>query len=114
MYSEVDFLRFNEFYLNALAGEGIGIYDVLYAPDFDEAVLPMYRSDLSFRKPAPGMLYAAARRHNLDLPRSILIGDKESDLEAAEAAGVSGVIYEGENFASFIDQHLETFRRIVG
>jgi D-glycero-D-manno-heptose 1,7-bisphosphate phosphatase len=40
------------------------------------------------RKPAPGMLLQAARELNLDLGASLLIGDSESDLGAAEAAGV--------------------------
>lgn len=40
------------------------------------------------RKPAPGMLLAAARELNLDLGASLLIGDSETDIGAAEAAGV--------------------------
>jgi D-glycero-D-manno-heptose 1,7-bisphosphate phosphatase len=40
------------------------------------------------RKPAPGMLIAAATEHGLDLKRSILIGDKPSDVEAGTRAGV--------------------------
>lgn len=40
------------------------------------------------RKPAPGMLLAARAELDLDLGRSLLIGDSESDLAAAEAAGV--------------------------
>jgi D-glycero-D-manno-heptose 1,7-bisphosphate phosphatase len=113
-YTETAFLRFNEFYLRALAEKSIAILDVFYAPDYEEAKLPVYRADLSFRKPAAGMLFASARRHSLDLNRSLLIGDKETDMQAAEAAGVTGVLFEGQNFASFIDQRLETFRKIVG
>ncbi len=44
------------------------------------------------RKPAPGMLLQAARDLDLDLPRSWLIGDALSDLEAARAAGVRGIL----------------------
>jgi len=40
------------------------------------------------RKPAPGMLLQARDELGLDLERSLLIGDSESDLAAAEAAGV--------------------------
>jgi len=113
-YSETAFLQFNEFYLKALAEESISILDVFYAPDYEDAKLSVYRADLSFRKPAAGMLFAAARRHRLDLNRSLLIGDKATDIQAGEVAGVTGVLFEEENFASFIDQRLETFRRIVG
>jgi D,D-heptose 1,7-bisphosphate phosphatase len=40
------------------------------------------------RKPAPGMIFRAARELNLSLPDSILVGDKPSDIKAARAAGV--------------------------
>jgi D-glycero-D-manno-heptose 1,7-bisphosphate phosphatase len=40
------------------------------------------------RKPAPGMLIAAARKHDIDLARSIFYGDSDTDEQAARAAGV--------------------------
>jgi D-glycero-D-manno-heptose 1,7-bisphosphate phosphatase len=39
------------------------------------------------RKPRPGMLVAAARRLNIDLTRSYLVGDAVSDVQAALAVG---------------------------
>jgi histidinol-phosphate phosphatase family protein len=44
------------------------------------------------RKPAPGLLQDAARELDLDLARSIMIGDKDSDLEAGRAAGCGLVV----------------------
>jgi len=43
------------------------------------------------RKPKPGMVEKALARHNIDPKRSVMIGDKWRDLEAAEAAGVKGI-----------------------
>ncbi|HEV2046266.1 MAG TPA: HAD family hydrolase [Chthoniobacterales bacterium] len=40
------------------------------------------------RKPAPGMVLQAARDHDVDLPRSFFIGDKEIDAECGHNAGV--------------------------
>ena len=40
------------------------------------------------RKPATGMIVAAAREHQLDLSRSFLVGDKETDVECGRNAGV--------------------------
>lgn len=40
------------------------------------------------RKPAPGMLLQTAKEHDIALSRSVLIGDKESDVQAGMAAGV--------------------------
>lgn len=40
------------------------------------------------RKPAPGLILAAARIHDVDLSASILIGDQQRDIDAGAAAGV--------------------------
>jgi D-glycero-D-manno-heptose 1,7-bisphosphate phosphatase len=44
------------------------------------------------RKPKPGMLFEAQRDFNLDLSRTLLIGDDERDAEAAELAGCPAVL----------------------
>lgn len=43
------------------------------------------------RKPGPGMLLAAARKHNIDLPRSFMVGDRWRDIGAGQAAGCATV-----------------------
>lgn len=45
------------------------------------------RADCPCRKPKPGMLLAAAKRYHLDLTRSYMIGDRDSDVLAGAAAG---------------------------
>ena len=44
------------------------------------------------RKPKPGMLLQAARELDLDLSRSYFIGDALTDMQAADAAGVKGIL----------------------
>jgi len=44
------------------------------------------------RKPSPGMLKEAAKDLGLELRHSVLVGDKESDLQAARAAGCAAVL----------------------
>ncbi len=44
------------------------------------------------RKPRPGLLYRAAHDHQIDLERSILIGDSMVDIEAAQAVGMPAVL----------------------
>lgn len=48
------------------------------------------------RKPEPGMLLAAIRDFDIDAARSLIIGDKPSDIEAAAAAGVGFSILMGD------------------
>jgi D-glycero-D-manno-heptose 1,7-bisphosphate phosphatase len=44
------------------------------------------------RKPRPGLLFKAAADHGLDLARSFLVGDAESDVLAAQAAGCQAIL----------------------
>ena len=71
-----------------LAVEGVAFDAVLacsHAPG-DEA-------PCDWRKPAPGMIREAASLLSLELPRSLLVGDKLTDLRAAEAAGLPRAIH---------------------
>ncbi|HLL10828.1 MAG TPA: HAD-IIIA family hydrolase [Rubrivivax sp.] len=51
------------------------------------------------RKPRPGMLIEAGRRHRLDLTASWMIGDTLDDVEAGHRAGCRSLLYDsgGEN-----------------
>jgi D-glycero-D-manno-heptose 1,7-bisphosphate phosphatase len=45
------------------------------------------------RKPKPGLLLSAAADFDIDLPRSVFIGDSETDAEAARAADCGSVLF---------------------
>ena len=46
------------------------------------------------RKPAPGMVLQGAREHNVDLSRSIFVGDKEIDVQCGHNAGLKTIRVE--------------------
>lgn len=48
--------------------------------------------DCECRKPRPGMLHRAVRERGLDLARSVMFGDRESDMAVAVAAGIPGIL----------------------
>jgi histidinol-phosphate phosphatase family protein len=59
------------------------------------------------RKPAPGLLIQAAREGNLDLTRSVIVGDKHCDLEAGRRAGCrTGLVRTG--YGAEVQQELAT------
>lgn len=49
-------------------------------------------SKSTYRKPEPGMILQAAQEYDLDLSRSVFVGDTETDAQAARAAGVGAFV----------------------
>ena len=88
LYGEDDYRRLTEWMRAEFAAAGAPLAGVYHCPHHPQAPLAEYRRACDCRKPAPGMLLAAARELSLDLSRSLLFGDKASDIEAAVAAGV--------------------------
>lgn len=87
-YSDHDFHRLTDWMLAEFRTRGIGIGRVYHCPHHPEAGLAEYRRECIDRKPNPGMILRAKDDFNLDLSRSVLVGDKDSDIEAGRAAGV--------------------------
>ncbi len=63
-----------------------------HCPHHPEGTVEELRIECECRKPRPGMLLQAAAEHGLDLGNSIFVGDKDSDLSAARAAGCGAVL----------------------
>ena len=87
-YSEADFLAFTAWMQAAFERRGAPIDRVYFCPDHPEHGLGAYKRDTPMRKPGPGMLLQAAQELQLDLARSVMVGDTENDMLAGIAAGV--------------------------
>ena len=70
------------------ATRGITLDAVYHCPFHPEHGTGAFRREHEDRKPSPGMLLRAARDLSLDLPASLLIGDRCTDIAAANAAGL--------------------------
>jgi D,D-heptose 1,7-bisphosphate phosphatase len=99
-YDEDAVRRFHEQMEIELARDGAHIDEFRFCPFHPEGTVPQYRRDAECRKPKPGMLLDLMRAWPIDVPRSILIGDKESDCAAAAAAGIRGYLFrEGDLYS---------------
>ncbi len=64
------------------------------------------------RKPNPGMLLKAARQLDLDLSRSWMVGDQETDVEAGRRAGCQTILVSAEADATAADAHLRSMAEL--
>ena len=84
----------------AIVGAHIDAFE--YCPHHPDGVIERYRALCNCRKPQPGMIRGLVERYAVDIDASFMIGDKQSDLAAAQAAGLAGYLFDGENLHTFI------------
>lgn len=89
LYSEADFHELTRWMCAAFDAAGAALTDVYFAPTHPTLGLGAYRRESDDRKPGAGMLYRARAEHGIDLGASALIGDRETDMAAAIAAGLA-------------------------
>lgn len=70
------------------------------------------------RKPGPGMLFDAARKWNIDLPASYMVGDRDGDIQAGMMAGCTTIFidrgYEAETRPSAQAATVASLEEAVG
>jgi len=87
-YAEDDFLRLTDWMRDRFAERDAPIAAVYHCPYHPEHGLGDWRRDSFDRKPNPGMLLQARDALGLDLARSVMLGDTDGDMLAAQRAGV--------------------------
>jgi D-glycero-D-manno-heptose 1,7-bisphosphate phosphatase len=85
----------HQWMLDELRRHGAHIDAFYYCPHHVDGVVAELAVACACRKPNPGMLLAAFEDWSVDRDRSFLIGDKNSDVEAAKRAGIRGYLFEG-------------------
>ena len=101
-FTEDDVARFHDHLRHRLAGEGAEIDAIYTAPHHPDATVEAYRADHPDRKPRPGMILRAIADLGIRRDGSFLIGDRASDIAAAEAAGIPGHLFTGGDLDGFL------------
>jgi D-glycero-D-manno-heptose 1,7-bisphosphate phosphatase len=113
-FTKNDFQIITNWMIDQFNNNDIKILDVLYCPH-----LP--NTKCNCRKPKPGMLFEAKKKHNINMNKSWLIGDKETDIIAANNAGINNTILvksghkinEKETNAKFILGSVSTLKNVI-
>lgn len=105
-YGEAEVQKLHAWMNEDLYRIGAHIDDFRYCPHHVEGTVEEYTRACTCRKPEPGMILDLIDCWPMDIQRSVLIGDKESDMEAAKAAGVKGVKYTDGNISKVIRNYI--------
>ena len=113
-YSEIDYEKVTQWMLGQFKQKNINILDIFHCPHGPD-------STCDCRKPKPGMFLKAKDKHNTDMEKSWLIGDKEVDVIAANAAGIENTILvrsghridESNSNARFILDAIQQSKQII-
>jgi len=85
LYSESDYQNLTKWMMNQFLEKKIRILDIFHCPHLPNL-------NCGCRKPKPGLLINAKIKHNIDMTKSWMIGDKEVDIESANASGIKNTI----------------------
>jgi D-glycero-D-manno-heptose 1,7-bisphosphate phosphatase len=100
-YTEEDFSTLTAWMKEKFKENGIKIEEVYYCPHAPDA-------NCICRKPKTGMIKEALKDYDIDLSRSWLIGDKQSDIDLANNAGIKTSVAIGEHQTENATYHFES------
>ncbi|MCY9844503.1 D-glycero-beta-D-manno-heptose 1,7-bisphosphate 7-phosphatase [Vibrio caribbeanicus] len=91
-FSEDRFLSLTQWMDWNFVDHGVEFDGIYYCPHHPEYGQGVYKQDCECRKPKPGMFISAKEFLDIDMEKSVMVGDKAEDIMAATAAGVGTTI----------------------
>ncbi|MBY0124255.1 D-glycero-beta-D-manno-heptose 1,7-bisphosphate 7-phosphatase [Bacillus sp. S/N-304-OC-R1] len=85
-----------------LQKQNVQIDSFYYCPHHPTVGIEPYLTKCECRKPRPGLILEAISDYNIDRKKSYFIGDKDTDMEAAAAAGIRGYKFSSECLYDFM------------
>jgi D-glycero-D-manno-heptose 1,7-bisphosphate phosphatase len=101
-FSEDELLALHNWMRAELASQGAVINDIRYCPHHPDGTVDGYLEDHPWRKPNPGMIHDLMQHWPVKHAGSFVIGDRATDIEAAEAAGLPGFLFAGGDLDAFV------------
>jgi D-glycero-D-manno-heptose 1,7-bisphosphate phosphatase len=99
-YTEEELAKMHTHLKHQYQKHGVLLSDIFYCPHH-----PDFTGDCDCRKPKPGLLLQGIEKYNIDPSKSYFIGDRERDVEAGTAAGVTGILIDSNQpISEVLDQ----------
>lgn len=107
-FAEDDVRRFHAHLAGELRSVGASIDDFRFCPHHPHAVVTKYQVACHWRKPQPGMILDLMQHWPVIAHRSFVIGDKISDIQAANAASIPGYLFAAGNLHDLVQSIVAT------
>ena len=102
LYGEPEVGALQMWVADELRRTGGTLDDWRFCPYHTEGKVDAYRRDSDWRKPAPGMLNDLVKAWDLNPRHCVMVGDKDTDVQAGLAAGMRSLLFPGGDFAAFL------------
>lgn len=113
-YTEAEMHGFHAEMAKQLADAGAHVDAFYHCPYHPKAAVVGYlAADHPDRKPNPGMIQRALAEWPARRDRSFLIGDRDTDIEAASRAGLPGILYQGGSLRDAVNQAMDVQARLA-
>lgn len=107
-YPEEAIKNFHERMSIELRASGAWIDDFAYCPHHPAALIKRYLVDCTCRKPGTGMLQRLVEKWPVDLSKSLMVGDRDTDIECARRFGIPGLKYTSGSIFELVAPILTT------
>lgn len=109
LYNEDDFFNLCNWMEEYLASFGAHVDQIYYCPYYQYSTKPAYRIDENCRKPNAGMIEQAFANWGILKEKSLLLGDKHTDIQAADKCGLQSILFKEKdhNILDLVTAHVE-------
>ena len=94
IFTETEMHQFNNHLINNARAAGGHITDIAFCPHHPLAPDSAMAAPCHCRKPEPGLIIQLAEKWQIDLTLSVMIGDRDSDVEAGKRAGMHSYLFD--------------------
>lgn len=93
-YTERELNLLNKWLIDDLKKKGICVQKIYYCPHHPNGIVKKYRKICDCRKPSTSLFWRAQKELEVDMDKSIVIGDKERDLAICKETSAKGFLLE--------------------
>ena len=94
IFTEADMHQFNNHLIEKARAIGGDITEIAFCPHHPLALDPTMATPCRCRKPEPGLIIQLAKKWQINLTNSVMIGDRDTDVEAGQRAGMHSYLFD--------------------